>query len=794
MRKTFFVLALSLVTLITSAQIGVGQWKIHPYFIGGDVTNCVDAGHHVYYLSKGSLFCYDKSTQSNLPIDATNVINDENINQIYYDYIVGDLFITYDNCNIDIIKSDGSLVNVSAIKDVVLPKAKVINDISFGKGKAYVATSFGYIVIDETNFSVSEVRNYDLNVSSVSVVGDYKIMCLGGKYYYCGANEQVEHDRWHKQANNPVGNGSIVPINNTNFFLLTPTALYRVSISADGEGNLTFATTKMPDEIPSTVQRTPSGFVASNYYYTVDGDYGTKIKVFRDYYYTFDADGGNPTKHSGEGAYSSHESGNWWALEPAGLVHIVGGVKDDPREPNGISIKKRAYWTTYDPYQQRVLLCRTSENNVLEEWDSSTNTEINSYDGTQWRNITPPNIGDFGGNYWIKVSPNEPNTYFYCSRKTGGIAKVQNDIIVARYNSDNSNSRVSMKATSLAFDSKGNLWSAQPYAGFKTPPPDPSPDAVVITAEKQALNEVTPNSFIVNDMGKILKDPGDSYKRMVFDIGAGDTKVFSTGNYNAPLIIWNNNDDLSVKQYKVFNSFNDQDNKPFSAYKWTYIKADNERRIWVGTVSGIISFDPQEAFNTDFRITRNKVTINEGAQVNEVLLEGTQVNCIDVDEFNRKWIGTNTNGVFLVSADGSEIIKHFDNTNSPLPTDQIYSVCCNRATNSVLIVTANGVVEYFNDMTPSEADYNNVYAYPNPVQSTFTGYVTIKGLMENSNVVITDAAGNTVATTTSIGGVAIWDVCNEQGVPVKTGTYKVYASQGQITGREKPVTKIAVIR
>ncbi|MBQ6279280.1 MAG: hypothetical protein IJK68_06115 [Muribaculaceae bacterium] len=784
MRKTFFVLALSLVTLITSAQIGVGQWKIHPYFIGGDVTNCVDAGHHVYYLSKGSLFCYDKSKHSNLPIDATNVLNDENINQIYYDYIVGDLFITYDNCNIDIIKSDGSLVNVSAIKDVVLPKAKVINDISFGKGRAYVATSFGYIVIDETNFSVSEVRNYDLNVSSVSVVGNYKIMCLGGKFYYCGADEQVEQARWHEQADNPVGNGSIVPINNTNFFLLTSTALYRVSMSADGEGKLTFTTTKMPDEIPSTVQRTPSGFVASNYYYTVDGNYGEKIKVFRDYYYTFDADGGNPTKHSGEGAYSSHESGNWWALEPAGLVHIVGGVKDDPRKPNGISIRKRAYWTTYDPYQQRVLLCRTSENNVLDQWDGSTVTEINSYDGTQWRNITPQFDDTYGGNTWIVVSPNEPDTYFFCHRKIGGVKKVQNNTIVANYNT--SNAPVGDRMMSIRFDSQGNLWMVQTS--------NPNADAVVISAQNQQLNEVNASHFVTNNLGGKCYAGTSGSKRTSFDIGAGDTKVFSLGNYNDPLIIWNNNDDLSVKQYKIFNSFNDQDNKPFSTYGWTYIKADNERRIWVGTVSGIISFDPQEAFNTDFRITRNKVTINEGAQVNEVLLEGTQVNCIDVDEFNRKWIGTNTNGVFLVSADGSEIIKHFDNTNSPLPTDQIYSVCCNRATNSVVIVTANGVVEYFNDMTPSEADYNNVYAYPNPVQSTFTGYVTIKGLMENSNVVITDAAGNTVATTTSIGGVAIWDVCNEQGVPVKTGTYKVYASQGQITGREKPVTKIAVIR
>ena len=784
MRKTFFVLALSLVTLITSAQIGVGQWKIHPYFIGGDVTNCVDAGHHVYYLSKGSLFCYDKSTHSNMPIDATNVINDENINQIYYDYIVGDLFITYDNCNIDIIKSDGSLVNVSAIKDVVLPKAKVINDISFGKGRAYVATSFGYIVIDETNFSVSEVRNYDLNVSSVSVVGNYKIMCLGGKFYYCGADEQVEQARWHEQADNPVGNGSIVPINNTNFFLLTSTALYRVSMSADGEGKLTFTTTKMPDEIPSTVQRTPSGFVASNYYYTIDGDYGEKIKVFRDYYYTFDADGGNPTKHSGEGAYSSHESGNWWALEPAGLVHIVGGVKDDPRKPNGISIRKRAYWTTYDPYQQRVLLCRTSENNVLDQWDGSTVTEINSYDGTQWRNITPQFDDTYGGNTWIVVSPNEPDTYFFCHRKIGGVKKVQNNTIVANYNT--SNAPVGDRMMSIRFDSQGNLWMVQTS--------NPNADAVVISAQNQQLNEVNASHFVTNNLGGKCYAGTSGSKRTSFDIGAGDTKVFSLGNYNDPLIIWNNNDDLSVKQYKIFNSFNDQDNKPFSTYGWTYIKADNERRIWVGTVSGIISFDPQEAFNTDFRITRNKVTINEGAQVNEVLLEGTQVNCIDVDEYNRKWIGTNTNGVFLVSADGSEIIKHFDNTNSPLPTDQIYSVCCNRATNSVVIVTANGVVEYYNDKTPSEADYSNVYAYPNPVQSTFTGYVTIKGLMENSNVLITDAAGNSVATTTSIGGVAIWDVCNEQGVPVKTGTYKVYASQDQITGREKPVTKIAVIR
>ena len=786
-RKYYFALALSLVTLISSAQIGVGQWKIHPYFIGTDVVNCIDARHHVYYISSGSLFVHNKVTNVSKPIDAIGEINDENIKQIYYDYDLGALFIAYNNCNIDVIKDDGRVVNVNAIKDVILPQAKVINDISFSNGKAYVATSFGYIVIDETTFAVREVRNYDMKkqITSVAEIGEYKVMCLDNKFYYCNANEQVEVLSKHEKVENTAGDGKIIPINNNRFFLLTPSALYKVVMNAASNGGLTFNATKMAGDIPTTVQRSPSGFVASHYYYTTPGAYGVPIKNYRDYYYTFDANGDNATQNNGAGIYTSHENGNWWVLGENGLTHISNGVSSEPTMPNGISITKRTYWSTYDPYQQRVLLCRTSENNVLDLYDSSTVTEINSYDGNQWSNITPQFEDTYGGNFWIEISPNEPNTYFFCFRKNGGVAKVQNDEIVAFYN--NKNGPLSDRLMAIRFDSKGNLWMAQTR--------NPNVDVAVISAQNQQLNEVNASHFVTNNLGGVCyTGPDGGSKRVSFDIGAGDTKVFSAGNYNDPLIIWNNNNDLSLKQYKVFNSFNDQDNKPFSTYGWTYIKADNNGRIWIGTVSGIISFDPLEAFNDDFRITRNKVTMNEGSPANEVLLEGTQVNCIDIDEQNRKWIATNTNGVFLVSADGSEIIKHFDQANSPLPTDQIYSVCCNHATNSAVIVTASGVVEYYYDITPSAPDYSNVYAYPNPVQSSFTGYVTIKGLMENSKVAITDAAGNVVANMTSTGGIALWDACNASGVPVKTGVYKVYASQGKVNTTGTPLTKIAVIR
>lgn len=781
-RKILFTIALSLATLISVAQIGAGQWKIHPYYVSEKVSNCIDAGEKVYYLVSRNLFCYDKASQSNSTINFSGAINDVNINQIYYSYDKDYLFVAYDNCNIDVIKGDGTVVNVSAIKDVILPKNKTINDITFGNGLTYVSTSFGYITIEDETFRVMEVRNYEMNLPSVAQVGEYKIMSLANKFYYCKASEQVEAARWHKQVDNPLGNGNIYPIGSNNrFFYKNSTALYIVDIAVGDDETLSFTPTLIENGIPASIQKCPNGYVASNF------NNGS-------IYYTFDNDGNNATPHNGEGFYSSQETNNWWIMSQDGLVHEVNGVKDNAIVPNGITIKARAYWSTYDPYMQRMLLCRTAENRVLEVYDETTGTEINSWDGTQWRSIPlPAHVEDFTGNFWIEVSPNEPDTYFFSYRKNGGVAKVKNDNIVLRY--DEENAPISRKAVALAFDSKGNLWMVQPYGGFKSSTPDLSPDAIVLTPAKQALDEITPDDFIVNDMGRVCKAASDGYKRLTFDIGAGDTKVYSAGNYNDPLVVWNNNENLSLKQYKVFESFLDQDKKQYTTYGWVYIKADNEGMIWIGTVSGVISFDPREAFNDDFRINRIKVNNNQGTVVNEVLLEGTQVNCIDVDAQNRKWIGTNTNGLYLVSADGSEIIKHFDMSNSPLPSDQIYSVCYNQATNSILIVTSSGVLEYYCDMTPSAADYSNVIAYPNPVQSSFTGYVTIKGLMTGSTVIITDAAGSKVATLTSSGGIAIWDGCNGNGVPVKTGIYKVYAAQGSapsITG--KPVTKIAVIK
>ena len=64
--------------------------------------------------------------------------------------------------------------------------------------------------------------------------------------------------------------------------------------------------------------------------------------------------------------------------------------------------------------------------------------------------------------------------------------------------------------------------------------------------------------------------------------------------------------------------------------------------------------------------------------------------------------------------------------------------------------------------------------------------------MSNSNVKITDIAGNIVYQTKSVGGQVTWNCRNAKGSRVATGIYFVLAATQE--GGESVVTKIMVIK
>ena len=131
-----------------------------------------------------------------------------------------------------------------------------------------------------------------------------------------------------------------------------------------------------------------------------------------------------------------------------------------------------------------------------------------------------------------------------------------------------------------------------------------------------------------------------------------------------------------------------------------------------------------------------------------------------------------------------------------LPSNAVYSVFCDPRSNIVYFGTANGLLAYNSTSSPAAEDFSEVYAYPNPVRPDYTGWITIKGLMDNSLVKIADSAGNVVAQIKSDGGMAVWDGCNVSGERVRTGVYFVFvsANNGSVDSSSKgAVTKILVV-
>jgi ligand-binding sensor domain-containing protein len=222
--------------------------------------------------------------------------------------------------------------------------------------------------------------------------------------------------------------------------------------------------------------------------------------------------------------------------------------------------------------------------------------------------------------------------------------------------------------------------------------------------------------------------------------------------------------------------------------KVTSITEDKTGAIWVGTDNGIGIFNcgdiSKEACNAYLPIVQNN-------GFNAYLFQKETINCITVDAANRKWVGTN-NGAWLVSQDGLSIIEHFTKDNSPLPTDSISQIIIEPNNGEVFFQTSQELVSYRGTATKEATHQKDLFIYPNPVPPNYDGQISIKNLVENANVKITDINGKLVFQTRALGGQAIWNGKTYEGKHVATGIYLVFVRDD--IGNEKGVGKIMITK
>ena len=771
-QRLLLIALLTLTTLALKAQDENSRWVLHPLFAGENITACVDAGPCVYYLVSGNLYRYDKSSQENEHLSRSNYLSDSGVKNIYYNFEKKYLMVAYVNANIDIIDNDGSVTNMSDIKDASIATSKGINDVTFASdNRMVVATNFGYVIYNDERMEVETSLIIDSQVTSAAILANHIVLMLGdGRVATAGASRHVQQLNDFVVTQSGMA-GRMVPIDDNSFFLLATDALSKVTVTGDGDG-LTFGSTRLVEGLPLSVQPTAAGGYVASF-------------AAMDYHYMIDEHGNSATREAGEGIYSCRESdGSKWALIADGLSHVTGETASQPIKPNAVSISTIPYWMTFDTAQDQLVLTSTSDNVVLPEANIGAKTQVNTYDGMTWRDVTPADVPQPDeGSYWPVISPNEAGTYYMSTRRKG-VLKITDGKIVEHMTA--ASCGIVERMMGLRFDSQGNLWLVQ-TRDYDTP-------VRVLTPEKQRRGQTTARDFVTNSGGQLGNINHEGFKRTQFVIGAGDVKVFTNGQFENPIVMWSSKSDLSLDKSVSFpsGSLIDQDGKSLEWQEIRCLATDRNGLVWMGTLSGMIAFNPSQAFNADFKVNHIKVPRNDGTNLADYLLDGQTVNCIAVDGANRKWIGTNSSGLFLVSADGQTVLKNFKASNSVMGSDQIYQVCCDPNGNSVFVTTPLGVAEYKSDATPGAASYSNIYAYPNPVRPDYGGDISITGLMENSLVKIADPAGNVIRTLKSTGGMVGWDGCNENGDRVPTGVYTILASHADSsTGA---TTRVLIVR
>lgn len=306
--------------------------------------------------------------------------------------------------------------------------------------------------------------------------------------------------------------------------------------------------------------------------------------------------------------------------------------------------------------------------------------------------------------------------------------------------------------------------------------------------------------FATNKSKSLYVYLGDTTWFGYFDLIAGNVSYvsMSVDNYNTKwiagvnakgLYFFNENNTLTNTSDDIYGSY------PQSALGGNdpqEVLVDKNNTVWIATGNGVFIIDnPLGAIqNPSNPPTPQKLGIISG----NLKVPFTE-NClsITVDVLNQKWIGTQNNGVFHLSDDGSTLIEQFNVSNSPILSNEVKSIAVDPKTGRAYFATINGVSSVQTNAVQPVTDFDKIICSPNPYIIPPKVDMKIDGLVENSSVKIITLTGDIVTEFISPGGrIATWNGLDKRGNLVPSGIYIIvaYNKDGSKVGKGK----VAVIR
>lgn len=370
----------------------------------------------------------------------------------------------------------------------------------------------------------------------------------------------------------------------------------------------------------------------------------------------------------------------------------------------------------------------------------------------------------------VAVNPNNEDEVYVASYDKG-LLRLEENVPVQLYDETNSplenqqfvSNFDNLRVNSLAFDAAGGLWMTN--------------DMTENTLKVFRNGNWTSYSFV--DVVSAPKE--NKYQKMIID--RNGTKWIPS--INNGLIGFN---ESIGNKFLVIND-DDIGNLPTEYVKC--VAVDNSNRLWIGTSKGLRVLPGIDRFLTEDVLTTNAIIIEEDGLAQELFFE-QDINDIEIDGSNNKWVATSSAGAFLVSPNGQRTIYHFTKLNSPLPSNVVNDIAIDSKTGDIYFATDKGMVAYGGTATEAAGDLSKVYVYPNPVRPGFEGDVKISGLINNANIKVTDIEGNLVYETTSEGGTVLWDTRAFGRYKVASGVYMIFIASED--GTETKVKKVMIVR
>jgi hypothetical protein len=751
----------------------MGTWKLH--VSTSKAIDVVASEKEVFTAYVNGLSIYTISTEEHRLLTALNGLSDIEIACLYYDEVENAVYIGYTNGNIDKYKN-GTITNIPAIKLAQISVSKRINRFERNGLYVYAANDFSIVQLDAAKNEVKEtfyptnstepimdVAIYQDSIYALTptqllkgflpnpILPDYSQWVRDIRLPYQTANKYTEMDLF---------NGRLVVLKKSEEY--GTDSVYRINAS-----DLELVT-----NLPFSVEINSINVVNNYLSVNIDG----VINLYNDNLQIPESYGaGNFNVWFSSARTARNQSGLWSADLKSGLVMYPTEIsyKSYPIEGS-----KNNQFYSMDAQKGKLAIASGRLNDNLPGF---TRNGVHFYQNAQWDLLNVSNVSQWPeATIWdfidVAINPNDTSevamsTYSYLP------LTLMNATDTLVFNGSNS----PLKPTSLGngwslvsdvhFDNRGNLWALNGYSDKPLTVRDKTGNWYNFDCGPNGKNKFT--TKLIQDFDEII--------------------WFATKSDG--IIGYDHNGTISDPSDDKVISLDDGEfsgNLPSIAV--TALAADFDGELWIGTETGFaILYNASGAFDAqpgDYNAQQIKVNFEGNV---EYVLGKTHITDIEVDGGNRKWMATANAGIILLSADGSEILEQYTTDNSPIISNAIFDLQLNQETGELYIITDKGLVSFRTNASYEDPEYASVKVFPNPVKPNYFGPVSIQGIRYDSDVKVTDVAGNLVYRTTSNGGTATWNTQNLNGEKVPTGVYFIWTATN-FDGRDRKVGKVMVIR